>query len=227
MVEAALRRDSRGSREIWSRHLWPLWLGAGFLAIVWFGPLPARAGGSFASHMVMHMTVVAIAAPLISIGIARAVPDLANRITPGFAIFASFAEFVVVWGWHTPVPHDLARTETIAFTAEQASFLVAGVLVWLSALGPTGEGRLKARAAGVVGLLVTSMHMTLLGALLLLSPRTLYACAELCAPAATMTPLGDQQAGGVIMLIVGGAAYLIGGLVCLASILNAPSRTAP
>ncbi|MEN3794143.1 cytochrome c oxidase assembly protein [Fulvimarina sp. MAC3] len=227
MAEVVLERDGGRSREAGLFRLWPLALAAVLLAAVWLGPLPARAGGSFASHMVMHMTVVALAAPLVAIGLARGLPHLANRITPAVAILASFAEFVIVWGWHAPGPHDLARTDGLIFTVEQASFLFAGVLVWLSALGPSGEGRLKARAAGVVGLLVTSMHMTLLGALLLLSPRTLYACAELCAPAATMTPLGDQQAGGVIMLIIGGAAYLVGGLACLASILNAPSRTAP
>lgn len=227
MADLALGADKRGRKEAGTLRLWPLALAAGLLALVWLGPLPQSAGGSFASHMVMHMTVVALAAPLLAIGIARGLPQLANRITPGVAILASFAEFVIVWGWHAPGPHDAARSDMLVFAAEQASFLLAGVLVWLSALGPTGEGRLKARAAGVVGLLVTSMHMTLLGGLLLLSPRTLYACGELCAPAATMTPLGDQQAGGVIMLIVGGAAYLVGGLACLASILNAPSRTAP
>ncbi|MER0238555.1 cytochrome c oxidase assembly protein [Fulvimarina sp. MAC8] len=227
MAEIAMRADRGNERDSGAFRFWPLGLAAALLALVWFGPLPAQAGGSFASHMVMHMTVVSLAAPLIAIGVARAAPQLANRITPGFAILASFVEFVIVWGWHAPGPHDLARTNGLVFAVEQGSFLLAGALVWQSALGPTGEGRLKARAAGVIGLLVTSMHMTLLGALLLLSPRTLYACAELCAPAATMTPLGDQQAGGVIMLIVGGAAYLVGGLTCLASILNAPSRTAP
>ncbi|RFC62579.1 hypothetical protein DYI37_15115 [Fulvimarina endophytica] len=204
-------------------RLWPLAASGLVLALVWLGPLVERAGGSFAAHMVMHMGVVALAAPLLAIGLSRALPSLAETISPAVAIAASFAEFAVVWGWHAPGPHDAARTDMGIFALEQLSFLLAGTLVWLAAFGPSGEGRLKARAAGVVGLLLTSMHMTLLGALLLLSPRTLYACADLCSPAATMTPLGDQQAGGVIMLIVGGAAYLAGGLVCLASILNDPT----
>ncbi|MEC5291411.1 cytochrome c oxidase assembly protein [Aurantimonas sp. C2-3-R2] len=116
--------------------------------------------------------------------------------------------------------HDAARVDASIFVLEQASFLAAGILLWASAIGAAGAGRPAARAAGVVALLVTSMHMTLLGALLLLAPRPLYACAELCSPAAALTPLGDQQFGGVLMLLVGGAAYLTGGLALLASILR-------
>ncbi|HXG67992.1 MAG TPA: cytochrome c oxidase assembly protein, partial [Blastocatellia bacterium] len=64
------------------------------------------------------------------------------------------------------------------------------------------------RAAGVVGLLLTSMHMTLLGALLALTPRPLYHHA---AGFSGLTPLEDQHLGGAIMLLVGGISYLAGG----------------
>ncbi|MBC8130250.1 MAG: cytochrome c oxidase assembly protein [Rhizobiaceae bacterium] len=229
-----------GRRPLWpSRlHLWPLVLALSLLALLWFGPLPARAQGSFAAHMVMHMGVVAIAAPLLAIGLARLWPGLMAGIPAGLALAASFAEFVVIWGWHAPALHDAARVEMPLFVAEQASFLLAGLFVWATALGTAEEGPrgktgaggdtsgLGARAAGVAGLLMTSMHMTLLGALLLFSPRPLYACADLCSPAASMTPLEDQALGGVIMLVVGGAAYLTGGLVLLASVLRGPPGSA-
>lgn len=204
-------------------RLWPLGVAILLLALLWFGPLPERARGSFAAHMVMHMGIVAVAAPLLAVGLSRLAPALFAGIPAGLALAASFAEFVVVWGWHAPALHDAARVETPLFLAEQASFLVAGLFVWVTALG-TAEGPdgLGARAAGVAGLLMTSMHMTLLGALLLFSPRPLYACADLCSPAASMTPVEDQALGGVIMLIVGGASYLIGGLSLLSSVLRGP-----
>ncbi|KQT85656.1 hypothetical protein ASG48_09635 [Aurantimonas sp. Leaf443] len=190
------------------------------LALLWLGPLPERARGSFAAHMVMHMGLVAVAAPLLAVGLLRAMPALFSRLTPGVAIFASLLEFVVVWGWHAPALHDGARARLDLLLLEQGSFLLAGLLVWTSAFGAAGSGRTAARAAGVLALLLTSMHMTLLGGLLLFAPRPLYACADLCAPAAALTPLGDQQAGGALMLTVGGIAYLAGGLVLLASILS-------
>ena len=224
----ATMQDQTGRATPHRLHLWPLALGLILLAGLWFGPLPQRAQGSFAAHMVMHMGVVAVAAPLLAIGLLRLWPNRFGLLTPALAILASFVEFAVVWTWHAPALHDAARSDGALFLVEQASFLAAGLFVWIAAIGTVttdGATSLAARAAGTLALLVTSMHMTLLGALLLLSPRPLYACAEICAPAASYTPLGDQQFGGVVMLIVGGASYLIGGLVLLASVLR--DRTPP
>ena len=78
-------------------------------------------------------------------------------------------------------------------------------------------GTAHRRAAGVVGLLLTSMHMTLLGALLALAPRPLYAHAD---GFAGLTPLEDQHLGGAIMLLVGGVSYLLGGLWLMVGLLK-------
>ena len=40
------------------------------LAAAWLGPLPQLAGRAFFAHMTMHMGVVAVAAPLIALGMA-------------------------------------------------------------------------------------------------------------------------------------------------------------
>ncbi|WP_279482856.1 cytochrome c oxidase assembly protein [Aureimonas sp. SK2] len=197
----------------------PSGLGLGLLLFLWAGPLVGRAETSFAAHMILHMGLVAVAAPVLAFGLTRSVPAVGARISARFAILAALAEFVLVWSWHAPALHDAARRETWVLVLEQTSFLLAGLLVWLAAFG-TAEGGRGARAAGVAALLMTSMHMTLLGALLLFAPRPLYACGDLCSPLATLTPLEDQQLGGVLMLLVGGAAYLIGGLSLLGKLLN-------
>jgi putative membrane protein len=162
--------------------------------------------------MVMHMGVVAVVSPLIAFGISRALPAQVAALPPALAIAASLFEFAAVWTWHAPALHDAARMQTGLFVMEQASFLVAGVLVWTTAVA--------AKAAGVCALLITSMHMVLLGALLLLAPRALYACAAVCSSAASLTPLGDQQLGGALMLVIGGSAYLAGGLALLSTVLR-------
>jgi putative membrane protein len=69
----------------------------------------------------------------------------------------------------------------------------------------------------MVGLLMTSMHMTLLGALLALSPRPLY---PHLSGIGNLTPLADQHLGGAIMLLVGGLSYLTGGMWLGAAILR-------
>jgi putative membrane protein len=99
-------------------------------------------------------------------------------------------------------------------------FLLTGLLLWLSACGGDAWCRRTQAAAGVVGLLLTAMHMTLLGALLALSPRPLYAHVD---GFARLTALEDQHLGGAIMLLMGGIAYLLGGLWLTVGLLRDPA----
>src|SRR5690606_41225473 len=131
---------------------------------------------------------------------------------------ASVFELVVVWAWHAPALHALARSSTVMLVIEQASFFGAGLLVWMAAFGGTPRQQRERAVAGISGLLLASMHMTLLGVLLALAERPLYVHAH--APLAELTPLQDQQAGGVIMLLVGGAAYLAGALYRVSGLLK-------
>lgn len=184
---------------------WPLLVaGAALCLAAWYAPLHALGLGHFSAHMLRHMLVVAIASALI----AAALPDLGARM-PLSPLAATLIEFLVVWGWHLPVLHDAARASTPAYVVEQFLFLAAGLLVWASVLQP---GR---QLAGAGGLLLTSMHMTLLGALITLSPRLLYGLHGEGAAA-----LADQQLGGMIMLAIGTPVYLIAGLALIASALR-------
>lgn len=199
-------------------------LGLLTLAAAWLGPLPLMARQAFFAHMTMHMAVVAVAAPLLALAVACERFDPARKAPRLFApIQASIIELVIVWAWHTPVLHHAARAHTPAFIAEQGMFLMAGFFLWVSALG--GDSlRLKPRsAAGVVGLLLTAMHMTLLGALLALATRPLYPhLNESSGGMAGLSPLDDQHLGGAIMLVVGGVSYLFGGLWLTVRLLREP-----
>ena len=184
-------------------------LAAAFLSALWLGPLPALARESFAAHMTMHMSVVAVAAPILALAIAGAACDPIRRASaPGLPLLASIIELIVVWGWHAPAMHHAARQALWALTLEQASFLVAGAALWLAAFGGDREQRRLRAGSGVAALLFTSMHMTLLGALFALANRPLFHHAS----ATDANALADQHLGGAVMLIVGGASYLAGGL---------------
>jgi putative membrane protein len=193
------------------------------LALAWLGPPGLGIELGFAGHMIVHMAVVAIAAPLLAIGLAGSRLDPTPLAPLLFAPMLAMAlELVVVWGWHAPALHAAARGSPAVMALEQLSFLAVGLLVWLAAFG---RGCGPARAAwggGILALFLTSMHMTLLGALLALSPRPLYHHAHAAGSFAGLTPLDDQHLGGAIMLLVGGASYLIGGLVLMARLLRAP-----
>jgi putative membrane protein len=187
-----------------------LLLGLLVLAGVWLGPLQHLAPGPFAAHMTMHMGVVAVAAPLLVFGFAGGKFDPVRKAPKLFSpIPASIVELVVVWVWHAPVLHHVARHSALGVMAEQATFLGSGLLVWLAAFGGDVRERSNRTGAGILALLLTSMHMTLLGALLALPTRPLYAHAH---EGGSLTPLEDQHLGGAIMLIAGGLSYLLGGL---------------
>lgn len=203
---------------------WIAAAGALVLAAAWLGPLPGLSRHSFTVHMAMHMTVVAIACPLLAFGIAGGPLDPLRARVDGWRpallspYVASALEFIVVWAWHAPGLHHLARHATAWLVLEQGSFLVVGLLVWLSALGGGSDARARA-AAGIGGLLMTSMHMTLLGVLLALADRPLYTHGDVTA-AFGLSPLQDQHLGGVVMLAIGGVSYLLGALALLATLLR-------
>lgn len=186
------------------------------LAFAWFGPLPGLVQESFAAHMWLHMLVVGVAVPLIAAWMA---PRLAITSVLTLPIVVSILDFIVVWGWHAPVLHHASRSETWVLAIEQLSFFGVSLLVWLVALAGRDEG--NAALGGAMALFFTSMHMTLLGALLGLSQRPLYAGHHAGGEGwLGLSPLADQQVGGVVMLAIGGVVYLAGGLILMARVLR-------
>jgi len=195
------------------------------------------AGLGMTGHMAAHMGAVAVAAPMLAWGMTAPLPSFPQRRESrtsdvgasidgparldfrlrgndggaGGPLAWATVEFVVVWAWHAPALRGLADMHPAVAVVEQAMFLGVGVGLWRAAVvHPAG---------GVAALLLTSMHMTLLGALIGLAPRPLYAMMAMH-PAPGLDALADQQLGGVVMLVVGGAAYCLGGLALLGTILR-------
>ncbi|PTQ07411.1 hypothetical protein CLG96_17870 [Sphingomonas oleivorans] len=192
--------------------------GVGVAFVAW---AIALTGNAFTGHMVAHMALVAVAAPLLALGLAGTRLDPATR-WPGHVapLPMSLVELVVAWVWHAPAARAFAEASLPGFLIEQAMFLAAGLLLWSACLGAPPQDRAR-RGTGVAALLLTSMHMTLLGALLALTPRPLYGMAIRSCLGIDLPPLVDQQLGGTIMLMIGAVAYLVGGLTLLGGLLRA------
>ena len=207
-IGAATRAWPGNTRRVLAA--WPLGLGVLILAALWLSPLPAMSGRAFSPHMILHLGVAVVAAPLMAIGLNRTRFGLGDVSgLPAAALAASAVEMIIVWGWHVPALHEAAALDDRAFIAQQTSFLAAGMGVWMVSFA----GRSRAAAGiGMLAMLFTFMHMAMLGILLTLAPHILYA-PEICLGAFGLDRLDDQRFGGALMAVGGGLPYLIGGIV--------------
>jgi cytochrome c oxidase assembly factor CtaG len=90
---------------------------------------------------------------------------------------------------------------------EHASFLATSVLFWWVVFRPDGYRRLH-RGLAVLYVFTAGLPNGLLGALLTLAGRPLYAGQSLGARLWGLSPLSDQQLAGLIMWMPGGVLHL-------------------
>lgn len=203
------------------RRLWPAAAAACLLSALWLGPLPRIASVSFTTHMVLHLVLVLVAAPLAAVALARTGALWHAHFGVGAALAFSGIEMLVVWSWHTPVLHLAAAVSGRAFALQQVSFLVTGMAVWLPGLANAGK---RSAANGAIAMLGSFMHMTMLGVLLALAPGQIYALG-VCGGAFGLDALSDQRLGGVLMALGGGLGYLSGALFFAARLFGSdPER---
>jgi putative membrane protein len=155
---------------------------------------------TFTQHMAWHMFLVAVAAPTVAAMIRGTRLDPVRAAPALFSpLIACLIEFVAVWGWHLPAPHAAARHDGLWFAAEQLSFAAAALLLWTAILGGDARDRSARTGTGVIALVLTFAHMTMLGVLIAMAPRELYGHAA--------GGLADQQQGGAVMVLAGALAY--------------------
>lgn len=195
------------------------------LALV--SPLDALGGTLFAAHMVQHELLVLAAAPLLvlgaplvpfvwglSPGLRRRAGAWAKRrpvragwraLTHPAAVWVLHAAAIFVW--HAPALYQRTLTSEMVHAAQHASFLGTAVPFWWVLLHPAGRRRLAA-AAGVLYVFSTAVYGSVLGALLTFSPRPWYPDYAPGAALWGLSPLEDQQIGGLVMWVPGGMVYL-------------------
>lgn len=176
--------------------------GVAALAVTFVSPLCALSAGLFSARVVHHVLLVAVAAPLLALALPwrRA----AAPVAPPLLLLTG-----ALWAWHWPPAYDLALSLVPAYWLMQLSLLGAAAWFWRAALHPSQAG-----GAALLAILGAWMAMALLGALLTFAPGPLYAAHALAPLDWGLTPLGDQQLGGLLMWVPAGLPFLAwGGLV--------------
>lgn len=203
--------------------------GGGMLtaAAALISPLCNLSVALFSARVAQHMVLILIAAPLIVLG--RPERVLARLISLGrwnaaferrVMTIGAVAFAITIWTWHMPGPYDeTLRNNTIYWTMHITLF-GASLLLWHALLIGSGG---RAGTALIVGF-GTSMHMSLLAAVLTLAPRALFAVHLDTTWPWGLSPLDDQELGGVVMWVPAGVLLTIYGVAAFAHWLNTADK---
>ncbi len=204
----------------------------GGLAVIWLAllsPLAAYDDVLFFMHMIEHLLLVMVAAPLlllgapmlpflwalprgIRIGLGRLfapgpLQELFSALTNPLVAVTLYCGVLAVW--HIPTFYDEAQGHTIVHDLEHVIFLGTALLFWWPVIHPAGGRRRLSYAAGIVYFLPPMMVGSLIGALLTFAGHPLYATYEEAPRVWGISVLQDQQLAGLIMWVPGGLAFAV------------------
>jgi cytochrome c oxidase assembly factor CtaG len=175
-------------------------------------------------HMVQHLVLMTVAAPLLLLGH----PALALRSGMPRPIAAAIATLLrsgivralarlllhptsswlagtlVVLAWHVPALHERAMSTLSWHLVQQVSFLAGGLLFWRPVLA---RGRIEPFVP--LYLLLATFPCDALSAFLAYCERVVYPCHRGAPAAFGLSPLQDQQCAGALMWFWVTVAYLV------------------
>ena len=204
--------------------------GAGLLVLAGalLSPLDALADALFSAHMVQHLLLILVAAPLLvagapvlaflwslPIGARRAVGrwwtarllvrQAVHAVTSPGSAFA--LHLVALWFWHLPVPYQAALASPGMHALEHLSFLGTAGLFWWAVAPPMGRRR-ASEGAALLLIAGTLMQSGALGAVLMLARAPWYPAHAAGARAWSTTLLDDQQLAGLVMWVPASFVYM-------------------
>ncbi len=229
-------------RGIRRPEAYAFWAGWTLLGLALLSPLHALGGVLFIAHMAQHEVLMTVAAPLLVIGkpvipFVWALPPRGRRVTgrwtsaPRFALSwrllthpasAFLFHAAAIWIWHLPRLYDATVSSEVLHAAQHASFVGTALLFWWAVLrAAPGRGGTPASIALLFG---TVLHTGALGAVLTLTSRLIYTAYAATTGPWGLSPLEDQQLGGLIMWVPGGLSYVIAALALVARLFRESER---
>ena len=194
-------------------------------------------------HMVKHLLLMTVIAPLILAGTPRfplvcGLPKLFIRSHPPIDRLAArwlehcrrhpavcwLAGTAAVIGWHLPAAFQSGMRSHGMHTLEDISFLAAGLLFWWPIVQSSPSATSSSRWSMALYLFLATLPCDILSAFLVFCNRLVYPFYLSAPHRFSMLPLADQECAGALMWVWVTFAYLIPAVVITVQILS-PSNS--
>lgn len=191
------------------------------LLVALVSPLDALAHTLMSAHMVQHVLLIIVAAPLLAAGtptlpLLQGLPHrtrrpfarlharatAARRWTRGgrWVVAVVGAHAVTVWIWHLPGAYDLALRSAPVHALEHATLLGTALLVWWTVLESARRSAMS-YGAGIAVVFLTGLGHGGLGAVLSFAPAAMYPVYAEGAAVWGLSLLHDQNLAGTLMWV--------------------------
>lgn len=155
----------------------------------------------FSAHMLQHLLLIVVAAPLL---VTSRVFERLQR----FAIIKQIMRPVAAWVlfvatfllWHWPTAFQWAAMHETTILLELLSVFLAALLFWSVALSTRGQDWLSYGARALF-VMTAAVVTDLPGVIMLFAPRAICVMPGENAPAFGIMPLEDQQIAGLLMWV--------------------------
>ncbi|MFI5261678.1 MAG: cytochrome c oxidase assembly protein [Candidatus Limnocylindrales bacterium] len=218
------------------------WVGGlAVLAIALCSSIDVYSGVLFSVHMVQHMLLVFLVAPLLCLGAPvtlllrvatpeqrtrRILPILHSRLltTLTHPLVDWLLFTAVMWGAHFSPLFELALENPWVHIAEHALFLLVGFLFWWPVIGADPGPRPMAYPTRVGYVLLQMPQNAFLGLTLFTATQLLYPYYGTVGLAWLPDPLVDQHLGGGLMWVAGDLMFLVPVLLVVVAWLHDEER---
>jgi len=194
-------------------------------------PLDALAEHHFSIHMIQHELLMMFVAPLILIGapttpVLRGLPRALRRrlVRPLASSATVYAVYrlvthplvtlvvftAILWAWHlAPGWYDAAVEHDALHQLQHLSFTFGAVLLWWNVIDPKPLRSRMGYVTRMGFLVVASTPKSFLGALIVFAEQPLYDFYAEVEPILALTPIEDQELGGMLMWVPSQMMFLV------------------
>jgi putative membrane protein len=171
----------------------------------------------FSAHMVQHLLLSLQMPPLMLAGTPGwllrplleypAIKRIAHALTKPIRCFIIFN--VVIAAWHLPPLYNTAMDHHSVHIVQHLMFMSASVIMWWPFLSPLPELPRLAYPGQMLYCFLMVIPMSIVAIYIAMADHILYPAYSIAPRVWGLTPMSDQQIGGLIMWVPGGLLFYV------------------